>query len=135
MDLEQARTYFERVTNQRISNTKLAQALDMKLPNISKKLKEKSKLKQCHLEALERFFCFKMPPNVEKYLNEAPNDYELLEEVIVKVINYFKNNILPIMMTPERKARLIVTIYKMVQYSGYEINDTLIENLTRLMDD
>lgn len=135
MDLEQARMYLERVTNQRISNSELAKALNMKLPNISKKLKEKSKLKRTHIEALETYYCVKLPDNVEDFLQEAKNNYFLLEDVIVNVLNYLSNCNIPMIMTNEKRAKLITTIYRMVQYNAVEVNDTIIETLLRLMDE
>lgn len=134
MDLEQARIYLERVTNTRINNSKLAEILNMRLPNISKKLKEKSKLRQCHQEALENYYAIKFPNNVEDFLTDAQNNYNLLEDVIVKVLNYLQNCVLPFQITNEKKAKLITTVYRMVQYNAVEINNTLIENLLRLMD-
>lgn len=137
MNLEQARMYLERLTNERISNSKLAEVLDMKLPNISKKLKEKSKLRQNQIEALEKYYCLKLPTNIEHYLQEAKNNYILLEDIIIKVLNFISTQEipLPIKLTNEKKAKLITTIYKMVQYNAIEVNDTIIENLIRLIDE
>lgn len=137
MNLEQARMYLERLTNERISNSKLAEVLDMKLPNISKKLKEKSKLRQNQIEALEKYYCLKLPTNIEYYLQEAKNNYILLEDIIIKVLNFIsaQEMPLPIKLTNEKKAKLITTIYRMVQYNAIEVNDTIIENLIRLIDE
>lgn len=137
MNLEQARMYLERLTNERISNSKLAEVLDMKLPNISKKLKEKSKLRQNQIEALEKYYCLKLPTNIECYLQEAKNNYILLEDIIIKVLNFIsvQEVPLPIRLTNEKKAKLITTIYRMVQYNAIEVNDIIIENLLRLIDE
>ncbi|MBQ2872337.1 hypothetical protein IJE86_11595 [bacterium] len=134
MNLEQARIYLERITNSRISNNELCLALDMKKSNLSRKLKEKSKLRECHKEALEKYYNLKFPNNVEELLEEASNNYSLLEDIIVKVLNYTSNSTLPIKVTDEKKAKLITTLYRMVQYNAVEVNDTLIENLLRLTD-
>jgi len=135
MDLEQARIYLERVTNSRISNKELCDALNMKKSNISRKLKEKSKLRQCHIEALEHYYSLKLPSNIEELLQEAQNNYSLLEDIIIKVLNFLSSCELPCNVTNEKKARLITTIYRMVQYNAADVNDILIENLIRLMDE
>ncbi len=134
MDLEQARIYIERVSGKRISSSELAKVLNMKLPNISKKLRVKSKLRDYQKEALEKYYCLKLPNNIEDFLQEASNNYELLEDVIVKVLTFLQTCNLPIHLTNEKRAKLITTIYRMVQYNATEVNDTLIENLLRLMD-
>lgn len=135
MNLQQARTWLERVNNTRISNTELAKALNMKLPNISKKLKAESKLRTSQIEALEKYFCLKLPANIEDYLQEANNNYNQLEDVIDKVLTFLSNHDLPIPLTNKKRAKLITTIYRMVQYNATEVNDTLIENLLRLMNE
>lgn len=133
MDLEQVRIYLERATNKRINNTELGVALNMDKSNISRKLKDKSKLRACQIEALEKYYCLKLPDNIEGFLQEASNNYELLEDVIVKVLTFLQTCNLPIHLTNEKRAKLITTIYRMVQYNATEVNDTLIENLIRLM--
>ena len=135
MDLEQARIWLERVTNKRISNNELGIAMNMDKSNISRKIKEKTKLRQNQIEALEKYFCLKLPANIEDYLQEANNNYNQLENVIEKVLTFLSNNDLPIPLTNKKRAKLITTIYRMVQYNATEVNDTLIENLLRLMNE
>lgn len=135
MDLEQARIYLERVTNERISNKQLGIALNMDKSNVSRKLKDKTKLRHSQIEALETYYCLKLPDNVEDFLQEAKNNYSLLEDVIVKVLNYLSACHIPMIMTNEKRAKLITTIYRMVQYNAVEVNDTIIETLLRLMDE
>ena len=135
MDLEQARIWLERVTNKRISNNELGIAMNMDKSNISRKIKEKTKLRQNQIEALEKYFCLKLPANIEDYLQEANNNYNQLEDVIEKVLTFFSNHDLPIPLTNKKRAKLITTIYRMVQYNATEVNDTLIENLLRLINE
>lgn len=135
MDLEQARIWLERVTNKRISNNELGIAMNMDKSNISRKIKEKTKLRQNQIEALEKYFCLKLPANIEDYLQEANNNYNQLEDVIEKVLTFLSNHDLPIPLTNKKRAKLITTIYRMVQYNATEVNDTLIENLLRLMNE
>jgi len=135
MDLEQARIYLERVTNKRITNKELCIALNMDKSNISRKLKEKSKLRQTQIEALECYYGFKLPNNIEDFLKEAQNNYSLLEDIIIKILDYLPRCDLPISLDSAKKAKLIITIYRMVQYNTVKVDDTLIENLIRLMDE
>lgn len=135
MDLEQARIWLERVTNKRISNNELGIAMNMDKSNISRKIKEKTKLRQNQIQALEKYFCLKLPANIEDYLQEANNNYMQLEDVIEKVLTFLSNHDLPIPLTNKKRAKLITTIYRMVQYNATEVNDTLIENLLRLMNE
>ncbi len=80
MDLEQARTTLEKLTNKNISNTELSFALGMKLPNISRKLKDESKLKAKQIRLIEEYFKITLPKENDN--NDNPKEKISTDECI-----------------------------------------------------
>ncbi|MCR5260620.1 MAG: hypothetical protein K6C94_02160 [Candidatus Gastranaerophilales bacterium] len=56
MHLEDIRSILQKLTNKRIANKELSEALCMKLPNISRKIKDKSPIKLQQFKQLEEYF-------------------------------------------------------------------------------
>ena len=96
MNLEQARMYIERVTQQRIKCKELSIALNMDKANISKKLRTKSKLRTSQKENLEKYFSLKLPNNIDEEQEIAlfetiKSRYNFTEEQIY-LLKHFLNS-------------------------------------------
>lgn len=56
MDLEGIRAILQSLTKKKITNSLLSDALSMKLPNVSRKIKDRSSLKLQQFKQLEDYF-------------------------------------------------------------------------------
>ncbi|MGN0013823.1 MAG: helix-turn-helix transcriptional regulator [Candidatus Gastranaerophilaceae bacterium] len=69
MNLEDIRAVLQSLTNEKITNSKLSEALSMKLPNISRKIKDRSSLKLQQFKQLENYFKI----DLSKYYDNKDN--------------------------------------------------------------
>ena len=126
MNLESARLQIEKLTNKRITNTMLSEALSMKMPNISRKLNTNSKLKLRQIKQLEDYFSVLLvDDNNSNNFSKIDDDYSALQEIIIIIEQYLSEvnlNLLPI-----KKAELIILIYKM--YLNGDLSDIKKDNV------
>ena len=109
MHLEQARATIENLINRKISNNELSLALGMHKSNISRKLTSKTKLKLLQIRQLEQYFKITLDDIITSKNDE---NFENLKKVIVCIDSFLLEE--NIELLPEKKAELIIEIYKML---------------------
>ena len=78
MNLEDFREILQNMTDVKITNTLLSKALDMKLPSITRKIKDKSDVKLVQIKRLEKFFDVDLSQYYDVYIyqNDGNNKQE-----------------------------------------------------------
>ena len=84
MNLEDFREILQNMTDVKITNTLLSKALDMKLPSITRKIKDKSDVKLVQIKRLEKFFDVDLSQYYDVYIyqnngNNKPENYNFDE--------------------------------------------------------
>lgn len=106
MNIEDFRIILQSLTNKKITNTDLSNALGMKLPNISRKIKDKSDVKLSQIKQLEIFFKVNLSQYydnnhniVMKEITRLPSSYSPTEKILKTVNTVSDESFNPLMQT------------------------------------
>lgn len=108
MNIQEAQTLLEKLTNSKISQSEIARALGKDRSNINAKAKRGTELKLSEVNLLENYFGVNLSTKQQRF---SQNDLDDLKDIIY-IIEEFLNT-KKLKLTPDKKSELIVTIYKL----------------------
>ena len=115
MNVNELLNYLNKTTNLNATQTELARALGKNRSNINAKAKRGTELKYSEIKQIEEYFKVKIVDKTITKNNCSHQEFNLdetaLTEIICGVEEFLETNDLK--MPPVKKAKLIITIYKM----------------------